>query len=270
MKKIINTFSLALLAAYDNTVGWKTDENGALILKDGNPIYVDGTGREMTVEQSTITRLNGEAKDWRIKYEAAETSLAPFKGLDPIKAKEAIEIASKIDNKTLIEAGKVDEVKNQITQQFTGQIAEKDKAYNDLQGRFDNMLISDVFKGSEFVRDNLAVPRDMFEATFRSNFKIEDGKVVAYDKAGNRMFSKSKMGEFADPEEALQLLVEAHPQKDSIVKANTGTGSGNGGNGGSRPVGQRSMKRAEFNKLDAPQQAAIAGKVANKEMVLTD
>ncbi len=271
MKNITTITSLALLSAYNNTItGWKVDENGALLLKDGNPVYVDGSGREMTVDQNTISSRNNEAKEWRIKYEAAEASLAPFKGLDPVKAKEAIELAGKIDAKTLIDAGKVDEVKNQITQQFTGQMAEKDKAYNDLQGKFENLLIGDVFKGSEFVRDNLAVPRDMFEATFRNNFRVEDGKVVAYDKAGNRMYSKSKMGEFADPEEAIQLLVEMHPQKDSIIKANTGAGSGNNGGGGSRQVGSKVIKRAEFNALDASQQAEYAQKVAKKEISIVD
>lgn len=273
MKKYLNVTnigSLALLAAYNNTPGWKVDENGALVLKDGNPVYVDASGREMSVDQNTISSRNNEAKEWRIKYEAAEAALAPFKGLDPVKAKEAIELAGKIDAKTLIEAGKVDEVKQQITQQFTGQLQEKDKAYNELQSKFENLLIGDVFKGSEFVRDNLAVPRDMFEATFRNNFKVEDGKVVAYDKAGNRMYSKSKMGEFADPEEAIQLLVEMHPQKDAIIKANTGAGSGNNGGGGSRQVGSKVIKRSEFNNLDPAQQADIALKAGRKEISIVD
>ncbi len=273
MKKyflVTSISSLALLAAYNNSTGWKTDENGALVLKDGNPVYINSAGQEQSVDQSTITRLNGEAKDWRTKYEAAEAALAPFKGLDPVEAKKAIELAGKIDAKTLIEAGKVDEVKQQITQQFTGQLQEKDKALGELQSRFENLLISDVFKGSEFVRDNLAVPRDMFEATFRNNFKVEDGKVVAYDKAGNRMYSKAKMGEMADPEEAIQLLVEMHPQKDSIIKANTGAGSGNNGGGGSRQVGSKVIKRAEFNALDASQQAEIAQKAAKKEIAIVD
>lgn len=261
--------TLLALSAYDNKTAWKVDDAGVLVLKDGNPVYVDGSGKELIIDQTTIGRLNGEAKGHREAKEAAEIKLKAYEGIDPEIARKSIELAGKIDAKTLIDAGQVDKVKSEITGQFTKQMTEKDAAISDLQSRINNMQVEGVFSGSEFVRDSIAVPRDMFEASFRNNFKVEDGKVVAYDKAGNRLMSKTRAGEYAEPDEALQLLVEMHPQKDTILKANTGAGSGSGGGGGNRGQG-KTMKRGEFNALPAIKQAEISGKVRLGEMVLTD
>jgi len=263
--------SLLLLSAFAfNNGTWKLDENGAVVLKDGNPVYVDGSGREMVAGIDTILKFSGEAKTYREAKEALENKLKAFEGIDPEKARKSIEIADKIDAKQLIDAGKVDELKNQITAQFTTQLQEKDKANGVLEQNYNNLLVNNLFSQSEFVRNNLAVPRDMFEATFRNNFKVENGQVVAYDKAGNRLLSATRTGEFADPEEALQLLVSAHPQKDVILKADIGNGSGNNGGGGGGGGATRVIKRADFAKLDATKQAETAAKIGKGEMQLTD
>lgn len=270
-KLLLATSFLSSVLAFNNgQPGWKLDANGNIELKDGNPIYVDTSGREMTVGSETISELNKNHKKEREAKEAAEQKLKLFDGLDPVKAREAIEMLSKIDQKKLIDAGKVDEVRAQITNEFNAKLGEKDQHSKSLQDRIDSMLISDVFKSSEFVRDGIAVPRDMFEATFRNNFKIEDGKVVAYDKSGNKLFSKQRIGEMPDAEEALQLLVESHPQKDVILKANTGNGSGNTGSGGGKGTTARSIKRADFEKLSLTQKSETIAKVNAGEMQLTD
>lgn len=266
----MKNFRLLSTTAYDNSTGWKLDADGKIEMKDGNPVYINASGQEMTIAQDTITRLNSEAKTHREAKEAAIASLKAFEGLDADKARKAIETVEKLDAKQLIDAGKVDELKQQITTQFTTQVAEKDKAYADLQSKYDSTLINNVFAGSEFIRNNIAVPRDMFEATFRSNFRIEDGQITVYGKDGNRLLSKSKAGEYATAEEAFQLLVESHPQKDVILKADVGNGSGSNGNGGNRPNTNATVKRADFEKLPALKQAEISGKVRAGEMQLTD
>jgi hypothetical protein len=80
------------------------------------------------------------------------------------------------------------------------------------------------------IAEKLAVPADMVQATFGNRFKIEDGKVVAYDANGNKIFSRARPGELADFDEALETLVEQYPYKDHILK-------GSGANGGGAPTG---------------------------------
>ena len=52
-------------------MSWKLDESGAIVMKDGNPVYVDSQGQEKTVSTDTITRLNNEAKQHRVAKEEA-------------------------------------------------------------------------------------------------------------------------------------------------------------------------------------------------------
>lgn len=250
-------------------MNWKTDENGYIVLKDGNPVYVDSNGDEKTVAIDTISRLNNEAKTHRIAKEEALEKLKLFEGIDAEKARMALETVSKLDASKLIESGKLEELKSQITGQFQSQINEKDKAFNDLQTRYDTMVINNVFANSDFIRDNVAVPRDMFEAKFRANFKVENGEVVVYGNDGNRLYSKERAGEYATPEEGLRILAESHPNKDVILRANVSSGSGIAGNSGSGGIG-RYMKRYDFEKLPPIKQAEYAAKIRAGEIKLTD
>lgn len=259
--------------AYENKPGWKMDGDKIALDGSGNPIYLDASGREMTVDGGTISRLNKEAKDHREAKEKAEGQLAAYtvdgKPLDPAAAKKALETVGKLDAKALIDAGEVDKVKEQITGQFTAQIAEKDKALEAANKIISDMRIDGVFANSEFVRDKLAMPRDFFQDAMRKHFKDENGKVTAYDRAGNPVYSKKRVGELADPDEALELLVEAHPQKDTILKAPQQGGSGNGGGGGNRGGG-RTMRRAEFDALDGVAKAQNAALMAKGELTVVD
>lgn len=270
MKK--HTISLlTLLAAFDNTgPAWKTDANGAIELRDGNPLYRDSTGNEMVVDFGTISRLNAESKGHREARQTAEAALKAFEGIDPEKAREALTLAGKIADKKLFESGDVDALKQQITQQFAGQINESTKKYDELLVKYNSAQISNVFSNSEFIRENIALPADIFAAYFAKNFKVdENGEVIAVHANGDRILSKTVAGEFAKPEEAFKILVEAHPGRDQILKANTNSGSGNQG-GGAGKGGGRTMKRAEFETLSPQQQADFSAKMRSGEIKLID
>lgn len=271
---MIKKHTLAILAAvaFDpGSPGWKMDADGKLELKDGNPIYVDASGREAVVASDTISRLNGEAKTHREAKEAAEAKLQAFKDIDPELARKALDTVKNIDAKKLIDAGEVEKVREAVKAEFTAQLSEKDKAIAERDGTIANMQVGDVFKSSGFLREKVALPLDMFEAYFRSNFKLENGKPTAYYKDGNPVMSKEpgNIGNPASPEEALRLLVEAHPQKDMMLKADDSNGTGNGGAGGGRGRGQ-SIKRAEFEKMAPTQQAEIATKQRAGEIAIVD
>ncbi|NOM41833.1 DUF6651 domain-containing protein, partial [Klebsiella pneumoniae] len=92
-------------------------------------------------------------------------------------------------------------------------------------------MIGGNFARSKFIADKLAVPADMVQATFGRNLKIEDGKVVAYDAQGQKIFSRARPGELADFDEALETLVSQYPHRDHILKSSDANGGGaqNGG-----------------------------------------
>lgn len=250
-------------------MNWKLDESGNIVVKEGNPVYIDTAGTEKVVMVDTISRLNNEAKEHRIAKEEALEKLKAFDGIDAAKAREALDTVSKLEANKLIESGKLDELKAQITGQYQSQLSEKDKAFTELQNRYDNMVINNVFANSDFIRNNVAVPRDMFEAKFRNNFRVENGEVVVYGNDGKRLWSNEKQGEYATPEEGLKILAESHPNRDSILRANINSGAGSDGSSGGSGGG-RYIKRGEFERLPAAKQAELAVKMAKGEIKLTD
>lgn len=234
----------------------------AAIDDKGNPVYVHDDGKEIGFDAAQavgkIASLNGEAKSHREAKEAAESRLAKFANIsDPAKALEALEMMTKIDQKKLIDAGAVDQVKAEITKSFQTQLDEAGKQNKTLQDQLYNEMIGGSFARSEFIKDKLAIPGDFVQARFGQSFKIEDGKVVAYDGSGSKVYSRAKPGEVAGFDEALEFLVEQYPQKDYILKA-----SGNSGGDirqTQHQAGQKTMKRAAFSQL-SPADAAQAMK----------
>lgn len=262
------TYLLATVAAFANA-GWKLDDEGKIVMKDGNPVWVDANGGEAVLNGDTITRLNGEARTLRQQKEQAEEKLRAFEGLDAGKAREALDKLKDIDTSKLIDAGKLEEVKKQISSEYETKIAAEKAAREALQTQYDGERINNLFAASDFVKERIAVPSDMFKDSFGKYFKIEDGKIVAYDRAGNRVMSKKNIGDYADPSEALELLVDTHPQRDTILRVDVGSGSGSGGNGSNRGGG-RTMKRAEFDKLDPMSQAKAAQAMGKGELNIVD
>jgi hypothetical protein len=133
----------------------------------------------------------------------------------------------------------------------------------------DNLRVSNVFANSTFIRENVALPPDIFEAYFKPSLKVKDGKIEVYDKSGNRLFSKQRSGEYAEPEEAFALLVEQHPQKATILKAPGHSGSGNQGVGGTQGKG-RIILRTEFDAMPPMEQAATAKLMGEGKVTVVD
>lgn len=272
MKMIITNALVSLLSSTafaPGDPGWKLDAEGKIEMKDGNPVYINSNGQEQTVNGSTIADLNREAKTHREAKEAAEKKLKDFEGIDPAAARQAIDKLKDVDLSKMVDSGKLEEVKREITQQFTTQLNEKDKALSEQKDAFNNLMINNMFTGSEFLRDRVAIPAEFFQAHFRENFRVEDGKIAAFDKNGNRIMSKKNMGEYADPNEAMEMLVEMSPHKDTILRPNGGSGSGSNGNGGGRG-GNRYVKRADYEQLDPMKKAALADQMRKGEVEIVD
>ncbi len=261
----LNAFILPV--AFDGgKAGWKLDTDGKLVLENGNPVYVNTAGEEQSVDAATISRLNGEAKSHRENAETAKAEIVKlkavvdkFKDIDPVKAAEALKTLDKIDKKKLIDAGEVDKVKAEIEKAFLGQIAERDKTIADLTSSHNKLTVSTAFGASEYIKEKIGVPLDMFQAQFGPNFKIEDGVIVPYETSGNKIFSKDRMGEVANFDEALEIMVEQYPNKDSVLKSGGHSGSGNNGAGGGAG-GSGKMSRSDFEKLTPVKQSEVATK----------
>ena len=115
----------------------------------------------------------------------------------------------------------------------------------------------------------VAVPPHLLKATYGGNFKEEDGKLVAYDGNGQKIYSRSNPGELASFDEALEMIVNADPFKDHILKGTGAAGSGaKPGEGG--PGAAKTYTRTEFDKLTPAAAAAAAKDVREGKASIVD
>lgn len=230
------------------------------VLQDGKPILVDGDQEivfDVLGTHSTIKRLNGEAKGHRERAEAAEKIAKAFEGLDAAEVRKAMELQSNLDAKKLIDAGEVEKVKSEITKGFQAQLEEAVNRANSLEQQLYGEKIGGSFSRSEFIAKNLAIPADLVQAKFGSQFKVEDGRVVAYDQHGQKIYSRSNPGELAEFNEALEVLINSYPHKDSILKASGMQGSGSP-TGGAKSGGKKSVTRDQFESMSPHERAKVA------------
>jgi hypothetical protein len=68
------------------------------------------------------------------------------------------------------------------------------------------------------VAEKLALPLDIVQAGFSGAFKIENGELTAYDDAGQRIYSRANPGKTAQFDEAIELLIDRHPNRSQILK----------------------------------------------------
>lgn len=149
----------------------------------GLPVYVHDDGKEIGFDAplatKKITELNGEAKNHRLAKEAAEEKLAKFAAIeDPKKAIEALEMLSKIDQKKLLDAGQVDQVKAEITKNFQQQLDEEKQRSQMLEKQLYDSMIGGSFAGSKYIADKIAIPADLLQARCRHSKWKKGGSLL--------------------------------------------------------------------------------------------
>jgi hypothetical protein len=248
----------------------KRDEHGHVVVDDGKPVYVYDDGKEVPFDApgavAKIGQLNNENKTRREAAEEAQAKLKAFEGIaDPAAALKALETVANIDGKKLIDAGKVEEVKAEAKRAFDDQVKAMAEAHkpviaerDQLRGQLHSEKLGNAFSRSKYIADKLAVPVDMVQAAFGSGFKVEDAGIVGY-QGGNKIFSRVKPGDVAGFDEALEIMVDAYPFKDSILK---GSGANGGGAGGGAKGGSSTITRAQLTEWQTNDPAKAASEMA--------
>ena len=253
----------------------KVDDKGNVVVKNGMPVYVYDDGKEIEFDANRImakvTSLNDENKTHREENTDLKKKLEGFADLDPVAAKKALVLLKNIDQKKLIDAGEVEKVKAEIGEAFKGQITEltgnfekKVKGLEEAVTAKDTtiygLMVSGRFASSDFVNKKLALPSAKFaEAVFGKNFKVEDGKLVPYNEEGKRIMSRKDPTALADFDEAMELIVEGHPDKAKLLRGTAASGSGKtpgDGSGSSQPFVISRADATDVAKYSAAKEAA--------------
>lgn len=242
-------------AHYEDSMKLKIDTNGNAVLQDGMPVYTHDDGKEAPFDAAgtvaTIRARNAEAKSNRERAEAAEAALKAFEGIDDAEAaRKALATVAKLDQKKLIDAGQVDAAVAAALKPVQDKLDAANQQAATFEAQLHGEIVGGSFARSKYIADKLAIPADMAQAAFGARFKVVDGKLAATLPDGSTIYSRTHGGQPAQFDEALEILVDAYPHKESILKADNKPGTGaptNGGNGS----GNRSITRSAFDALDA-------------------
>lgn len=240
----------------------KRDANNVPVINDKDlPVFINSDDNSEVAfdpedARTTTARLKQEAAQTRIDLRKATDALKPFEGLDLTVIAANAEIAEKIKDKKLIDSGDAEKLRGDVTKQFEDKIKEKDDKLTTMLASWNDEKITTAFLGSKYITEKVKVPADMIKASFGGRFKVEDGKIRAYNPDGTHVMSKAKIGEEADFDEAVKIFVESHPQADALLISGQRGGGGNppGGGGGGGGGNLKEVKRSVFNTWDAAKQ----------------
>ena len=222
-----------------------------------------------------ISRLNGEARGHRSEKERLEGELKKFEGIDPEKARTAIETVDNLSSGELLAANKVEEIKAQVKKQveegYKGKVTQLETKVQEYEGTVTKLSgslahekVSNAFANSKYIKDKMAVTPAVAKAVFGGQFKVEEDKLVAYDAHGTKIYSNAE-GKDPNFDEALEIIVGAYPDRTSLLKGtgNSGGGGEGNGNGGRDNLDANTITRKAFDAMD-PGAKALAMRKGQK------
>lgn len=255
---------MGLKAVLDTLDGVDESLKGFYQQVDGKfRLDIDG-GYKLPSEIEGLTSALG--KERQRADELAKTVKA-FDGMDAKAARDALTKVQNWDESQQKSAEKAEQ-EFQARLQPVAQERDTFKAKaEELEGKFRDFSISNAINSSKFLSEKVSkdpVHQAYVREHFKSAFKMEDGRVVAYDSNGQRIFNSD--GNPAGVDEALEKLVMSHPQGLSLLAGSASSGSGakpqNGVNGA-----KGTLRRSEFDKLSPVERAAA---VKNSVSVVDD
>lgn len=222
------------------------DDKGNAVLKDGLPVYKYDDGTESPFDaKSTIgtyekklADLTEERTRHYTKAEELKNNLKVFKGIDPEKAKEALETVANLKSKEILDTNGVKVLKSEMVAGFETEKSELKKGYErDLEkkdhiiaekdSKLKNLLITTQFSSSPHFsgKDQKTIyPAEDAVKIFGDRFKVDEKtlKIVGVDKNGETLMSQKKHGEPAEFEEAISRIIDEHPRKAQILNTHQG------------------------------------------------
>ena len=263
----------------------KFDDQGVPVVVEKNgvklPVYIDtddpdGEGIEVDVPSlyTKITDVSAEAKKYRKEKAALKHKFKFFEDVEDVEtwiaeSKTARETVKNFDDKQLVDANKVDEIKKQIKEVHAEEIQNVKNSYKETLENYDktiqakdstiyNLMVSSQFAQSKYFlgageKSVTLLPPEVAESYFGRYFKVEEDergnlKAIGYDHNGKQILSKKNPGDLAEFDECMEVILNNYSKKDSIIRS-TGAGSGAaGGAGVNTPTGV-DAKIAKFKSL---------------------
>lgn len=261
------------------------------ITEDGKIIYLDDNGAELPLDPAAmyqkINDLGKQNKTDRTNYTTLRNKYKLFEGIEDLdtwktEADSALETVKNFNEKDWLEASKVEALKKDMKDAYDTKLSAKDTAMADLQkahqmaiqakdSQIRSLMVSTKFASSSYFngeKRKTNLNPEIAEAYFGKHFKVEqEGEKTflrAYDVHGDVINSKLNPGEPADFEEAMGIIINNYPGKDSILIAPGGGSGAPGGGGDMRPADQLALLQKQHTEALAAGQTTLAVGLKNR------
>jgi len=261
-------------------------ENDQAVLSDGKPVYVMEDGKEFIADvpslYSKTLELKGESKRYREAKDLAESRVSFYADLFPDmdvealkewkqSADAAMDTVKNLEDKKLLDAKKVEIIKNELREAHDKNLATVKKSFAEKEGEYRGslskkdeqifkLMVGNAFANSRFFSGKdpvtLLTP-DIALAAFGNNFKVKEHEstgelqIVGYYNGTEILSTKpDRVGEIASIDEAIEVLIDRYPQKDRIMAAGR-SGSGAGGGEGFAGGGNDELTRLQKQYKEA-------------------
>lgn len=194
----------------------------------------------------------GKLKETEELLAAARAEADKFKGLDLERVKGLLEAEKVREEKDLEAKGEFDRLKARIAEEREAERKAWDDERKTLQaanqklaGDVDNLTIGNDFATSTFIKDDLVLTPTKARALYGSYFEVKDGKRVPYDKpagSANRTPLVDAAGEPLAFDVALRKIIDADPDKDTLLKAKVTPGAASKHTPGSKSQAENDAK----------------------------
>lgn len=195
-----------------------------------------------------------ELMKWKEKAKLMEAEKAELEkkygSVDLDAAKEALRKAEEAERKELEKKGEYERLLAKQREQAQAEIEaarkraeEFEKKLTDTLGAVNELSLSNAFANSKFIQEQLTLTPTKTKALYGSHFDIEEGKLIAYDKpkgTPDRTPLVDALGRNVSFEDAITQIINADPDKDTLLKDHRKAGAGSKGN------------QADHRKIDSP------------------
>jgi hypothetical protein len=192
---------------------------------------------------------------------AAKARLAEFDGVDPAEIRKLIAERKSAEEAQLAAKGDFETLKARMAEEHTKAMStiqtEKQTLAEQLaaaQRQIEELAIGSQFAQSKFIGEELTLTPTKARTIYGAHFDTVDGQVVAYDKprgAAGRTPLVDQFGNNVGFEDALRKIIDADPDKDSLLRSKMKAGAGS--------ISQRTAQPATQAKPTDPASKIAAG-----------
>lgn len=155
-----------------------------------------------------------------IDLDKAKAALAKVEEIENAELERKGEYQRLLDKQKELAAVETKTLKDEL-ENLKAELASKDTLVN-------RLTVGSNFSNSSYIKDNLTLTPNKTEVIYGSYFDLVDGNLVGYDKPkgySNRTMLIDSAGDALGFDKAIEAIVNADPEKDSLIKSKMKTGA---------------------------------------------